>query len=128
MVHIGIESNPLRAPSNPPPFLSQKELYRARVHRRRIRPLPPQDPRTRHPFPTKPMIRLQPTNALAKHAVSKPETAMGRFDPENSERTVCLDYRPRDRVRIRRTGVGDEMAVADRDGGVSARFEVGFVS
>ena len=61
---------------------------------------------------------------------------MGRLDPENSEGTVCLDDGPRHRVWLFErsvigvtVGVGvDRVVVAYDDGGVSARFEVGFVS
>ena len=78
------------------------------------------------PVPTKSMIFLQPTYAFVKDEVS--ESTMGRFYPENLERTICLDYLPRDGVRFRCPVGVDEAAVVDRDGGVSARFEVGFVS
>ena len=53
---------------------------------------------------------------------------MGRFDPENPERTVRLDYGPRDGGRFRGPGNNvDCVAVADGDRGMGARFEVGFV-
>ena len=78
------------------------------------------------------MIRLQQTHALVKDEISESETAMGRFDPENSEQAVCLDYGQRDGVPFRGSvgvSVGvDEVAVVDGDGSVSARFEVCFAS
>lgn len=52
---------------------------------------------------------------------------MRRFDPESCEGTVCLDYLPRDWVRIRFRGSVGEVGVVDGDGSMSTRFEVGFV-
>jgi hypothetical protein len=71
-----------------------------RVYRRRVCPLSPQNPRLGHPVPTKPMIRLQPAHTLVENGIPKSESTVGRFDPENSERTVCLDHGPRDGILL----------------------------
>ena len=53
---------------------------------------------------------------------------MGRFDLENPERPIPLYYAPRDWVWLGGTGCVNHVTVVDGDGGMGARFEVGFLS
>jgi hypothetical protein len=73
------------------------------------------------------MRHLQPAHTLVANQVPESESAMGWFDPENSERTACLDDGPRDGIRLRHFIDVNGVPVVDEDGGVSAGFEVRFV-
>ena len=117
------------APSIRPPFLPQKELYRAGVHRRHARPLPAPNPHHSHldsvteSSPTSVWVGWRRITGL----VLRNESAIRRFDPENSERIDCLKHRPCDGVLLQgstETNVS-EVAVVDRGGDTSTRFDVG---
>jgi len=72
------------------------------------------NPRPSRPVSTNPTTCLQQTYALVENEDSESETAMERFDPENPERTACLDYGSRDGV-----------TVVDGNGSVGVRFKEG---
>jgi hypothetical protein len=73
------------------------------------------------------MRHLQPAYTLVANQVPESESATGRFDPENSERTVCLDNGPLDGIRLRHFVDVNGVLVMNGDGGVSVRFERRFV-